>query len=220
LRVLLFSDIDSETPICITEEYEYDDEERVSRVSSPMYEDGTVVGTMWYNLYEYNSKGQLHSIMNYNANINAPSGFVNLKNYAYTYSGDGKRLKEYIEYPLINSFEYYQYQYDQNRLVRIEHFGSSDELESYVEKEYDERGYLVKESLYTYDNQLLTFTNHQYAGGLNTRSDVYTGNNKEHIRQILKTYDKENKLLVLESNELSMLSSMMSYVLRYEYMDE
>jgi len=220
LRVLLFSDIDSETPICITEEYEYDEEERVSRVSSPMYEDGAVVGTIWYNLYDYNSKGQLNSIMNFNANKNAPTGFVNLQNYTYTYSGDGKKIKEYIEYPLINSFEYYLYQYEQNRLVRIEHFGSNDELESYVEKEYDEKGYLVKERIYTYDNQLLSFTNHQYTGGLNTRSDVYAGSEKEHVRQILKTYDDAFNLIVLESKELSLVSSMMSYVLRYEYMDE
>lgn len=220
LRVLLFSDIDSETPVCITEEYEYDDDERLSRVSSPMYEDGAIVGTIWYDLYEYNKQGQLTAINNYNANSNAPSGFLNLKNSAYTYSDDGKRTREYIEYPQISSFEYYLYNYDQNRLVRVEYYGSTDQLESYVEKEYDENGYLVKESLYTYDNQLLSYTNHQYTGGLNTQSDVYSGGNNEHIRQILKTYGNQNKLLVLESNELSMASSVMSFVLRYEYMDE
>lgn len=219
LRVLLFSDIDSETPICITEEYEYDDE-RISRVSSPMYEDGAVIGTLWYDLYEYNSSGQLATIKNFNSNKKAPSGFLNLKNYTYTYSSDGKKKKEYIEYPQISSFEYYLYSYDQNRLIRIEHFGSNDELESYVEREYDEKGYLVKESTYAYDNQLLSYTKHEYTGGLNTRSDEYAGSKNEHMRQILKTYDEDFNLIVLESNELSLASSMMSYVLRYEYMNE
>lgn len=219
-RVLLFSDIDSETPLGISEEYEYDDDERVSRVSSPLYEDGEVLGTIWYDLYEYNSLGQLSAIKNFNANSNAPSGFINLKNTTYTYTSAGKRKIEHIEYPQINSSEYYLYKYDQNRLVRVEHYGSTDQLESYVEREYDEEGYFVRESNYAYDNQLLSYTKHQYTGGLNTRSDVYSGSRNEHIRQILKTYDDNFNLSVLDSKELSPVSSMMSYVLRYEYMDE
>ena len=219
LRVLLFPDRDSETPIGIAEEYEYDDDERVSRVSSPMYQDGAIVGTIWYDLYEYNELGQLPAIKNYNANSNAPSGFLNLKNSTYTYSSDGKKKRESIEYPQISTFEYYLYKYDPNRLVRVEHYGSSDELESYVEKAYDDRGYLVEESTYAFDNQLLYRTKYQYSGGLNTQTDVYSGSKNEHIRQILKTYDEENNLIVLESKELSLASSMMSYVLRYEYME-
>lgn len=220
LRVLLFSDIDSETPICIDEEYEYDNDERVSRVSSPMYQDGAIAGTIWYDLYEYNEVGQLIAIKNFNANSNAPSGFLNLKNITYSYSNDGNLKKELIEYPQMNSFDYSQYIYDQNRLIRIEKFGSSDVLESYVEKAYDDRGYLVEECTYTFDKQLLYCTKHQYAGGLNTQSDVYSGSKNEHLRQILKTYDEDFNLIVLESKELSLASSRMSYVLRYEYMEE
>lgn len=120
----------------------------------------------------------------------------------------------------MNSFEYSQYIYDQNRLVRVEKFGSSDELENYVEKEYDDGGYLTKESTYSGDNQLLFYTQHLYTDGLNTQSDVYLGINRDHIRQIFKSYDKDNNLIALESNELSLVSSRMSYVLRYEYMQE
>lgn len=220
LRILLYADIASETPIGIVEEYEYDEEERVSKVSSPMVQEGEVVGQIWYDLYEYNSKGLLISIKNYNANTNAPTGFLNLKNTTYSYSSDGKKKKEVIEYPQMNSFEYSQYIYDQNRLVRVEKFGSSDELENYVEKEYDDGGYLTKESTYSGDNQLLFYTQHLYTDGLNTQSDVYLGINRDHIRQIFKSYDKDNNLIALESNELSLVSSRMSYVLRYEYMQE
>lgn len=220
LRILLYADIDSEAPMGIVEEYEYDDDDRVSRVSSPRVQDGEVVSDIWYDLYEYNSKGLLISIKNFNANTNAPTGFLNLKNISYTYSSDGKKKKEVIEYPQMNSSEYSQYIYDQNRLVRIDHFGSSDQLESYVEKEYDDKGYLVKESTYTSDNQILSFTLHQYTSGLNTQSDVYAGSKNDHIREILKTYDEDFNLIVLVSNELSPVSSRMSYVLKYEYMEE
>jgi hypothetical protein len=41
-----------------------------------------------------------------------------------------------------------------------------------------------------------------------------------HMREIFRTYDKNNNLIVLESNELSLFSSSMSYVLKYEYFTE
>ncbi len=62
--VLLYSSIDSDEPISVVEEFEYDEKDRIGRVSSPMYQDGVIVGTIKYDLYEYNSKGQLERIMN------------------------------------------------------------------------------------------------------------------------------------------------------------
>ena len=55
-RILLYSSIDSDTPLSIVEEYEYDEENRISKVSAPMYQDGEIVGTIKYDLYEYNSR--------------------------------------------------------------------------------------------------------------------------------------------------------------------
>ena len=39
-RVLLFANIEAQEPISIVEEYEYDGECRICRISSPMYEEG------------------------------------------------------------------------------------------------------------------------------------------------------------------------------------
>ncbi len=218
--VLLFATIDSENPISIVEEYEYDAEDRISMVSSPMYQDGKIAGTIHYDLYEYNSNGQLVKIENYNANINSPTGIINLKNYIYTYSRDGKMEKEYIEYPQ-GSFEYSLYIYNNDRLVRIEKYGNTDMLESYVVNEYDNLGKLIKEISYAYDNQPYSNTQHFYSKGLITKSDVYAGKDMEqHIREILKTYDENNNLIILESNELSLFSCVMSYIFKYEYYKE
>jgi len=216
--ILLFATIDSENPISIVEEYEYDEESRISKVSSPMYQDGEIVGTIHYDLYEYNSIGQLIKITNYNANSNSPTGFINLKNYIYTYSNDGKKEKEYIEYPQINSFEYLLFKYNNDRLVRIEKYGNTNALESYVVNEYDNSGKLIKETSYAYDNHCTSYTQHSYSNGLNIKSDVYQGG--IHFREILRTYDLNNNLIILESNELSLYSSMMSHVLRYEYYEK
>jgi hypothetical protein len=54
-QILLYSKIDSEEPIGIVEEYEYDENGRISRTSTPMYDNGVITGTIKYNLYEYNA---------------------------------------------------------------------------------------------------------------------------------------------------------------------
>jgi hypothetical protein len=219
-RILLYSDISSDDPVAVIEEYEYDEEDRISRVSSPMYKDGEVVGTLRYDLYSYNSSGQLSTISNYNSNINAPSGFINLRNTYYTYSENGKKIKELVAYPQMDATEYTLFKYDQNRLVKVEHYGTGGELESYEINEYDDSGYLVKVNAYAYDNQLLRYTCHTYAGGLNIQSDVYSAGRDEHLREVFRTYDDHFNIIALESNELLPYSSMSSYVLRYEYFDE
>jgi hypothetical protein len=219
-RVLLFANIDSEKPISIVKEYEYDDENRISKTSSPMYIDGEIVGTMSYNLYEYDSIGQLTIIRNYRANKNSPTGFINLKNYIYTYSVDGKMGCEYIGDSQVNYSEYSLFKYDNDRLTRIEKYGYTNELESYVVNEYDNSGQLFKELSYAYDNHCISYTVHAYSEGHNIKSDVYTGKYMEHLREILRTYDVNHNLIILESNELLSYSSAMSCVLKYEYYDE
>src|SRR5512133_253104 len=52
-QILLYSKIDSEEPIGIVEDYEYDENGRLSKTSTPMYNNGVITGTIKYNLYEY-----------------------------------------------------------------------------------------------------------------------------------------------------------------------
>ena len=70
------------------------------------------------------------------------------------------------------------------------------------------------------DNRQLSYVQNSYSNGLNVQSDVYAGKDMEHIREILRTYDENNNLISLESNELSMYSSLKSYVFKYEYFEE
>lgn len=217
-RVLLYSSLDSEDPISIVSEYEYDDENRVSKVSSPMYQEGKIVGTIKYDLYDYNSQGQLMKIESFNANSNSTTGFINLKNYTYTYSDKGIIEKEIIEYPQIGLFEYSLYKYEIDKLTKIEKYDNSDNLQSYIINDYNDSGYLIKETLFGEDNRPISYTQHIYKNRLNVQSNVFAGENtKEHVRQIFRTYDENDNLIILESNELSLYSSMMSHVLKYEY---
>jgi hypothetical protein len=217
-QILLYSKIDSEEPIGIVEDYEYDENGRISRTSTPMYDNGVVTGTIKYNLYEYNASGQLMKISNFNANLNSPTGYINLMNYIYTYSDDGKKIKESIENMNGVITDYSIYEYDHDQLARIKKY-HNNVLESYIVEQYDRSGRLEKESLFAADGFCLNYTIHSYSGSLQVGSDVYLAKNDEHYRSIKRTFDGNNNLITLESKELSMFSSAMSCVLRYKYFE-
>ena len=217
-RILLYSKIDSEQPIGIVEEYEYDEKGRITRTSSPMYDNGVIVGTIKYNLYEYNASDQLVKISNFNANIYSPTGYTNLQNYIYSYSADGKKIKESIENLNGITSEFTVYEYEADQLSKIKKY-SHNTLESYTENQYDNSGRLIKETRYAADNNCLSYTNHSYSGSLQVRSDLYNNHNGTHYRSIKRTFDDNKNLIILESNELALYSSMMSHVLRYKYIE-
>lgn len=215
-QVLLYSTLDSKEPISIVEEYEYDDAGKISKVSSPMYNNGTITGTIKYDIYEYNSLGQLIKVNNYNANLNSPTGFINLKSTSYEYSPDGKKIKEKIEYPLGGISEYSDFEYANGLLSKTSKY-SGNKLESYTVYEYDKSNKVIKDLFYAYDGQCLTYTIHNYTGSLQTKSDFYIFSSNDHFRSINRIFDKNNNIVTLESKELSLYSSLMSHVIRYEY---
>ncbi|MCG6189004.1 hypothetical protein [Maribellus maritimus] len=163
----------------------------------------------------YNSIGQLVKIENYHANSNSPTVFINLKNYVYSCTDDGKIDKIEV------SNDYSLYKYENNLLTRIEEYGNSGGLERYTEYEYDNSGKLIKETDYGSDNRPCAYTKHSFKNGLNIQSDIYNGEEMTtRVREIHRTYDGNNNLIIKESNELLLTSSTISYVLRYEYFEE
>jgi hypothetical protein len=225
-RVLEYTTITDTVPSRILEQYEYDDLDRISRVSVPKAIDTNLDSSLYsYDLYEYNSANHLVKKANYNANIYSPTGYVNLRNHLYTYSEKGKLTEEYIEYPLIGSSCYLLYFYSKDRLSKVETYAmDTDEVESYIEYTHDRCGRVIKEAtVFMSDPDFMYYTEHSYQDGLNTRSDVYAGRSAsliDHIREMIKTYDAGNNLIVDEINELQSFSTQASRVLRYEYYDE
>jgi len=217
----------------ITAQYEYDEQGRISKVSQPMYENGTpmcengtIVGLFSYSNYVYNNKGQLEQIVHFHSNIN--EGFINLQTNTYSYDNDGNKRKEVIVYPRALPFRTDStiYYYDNNRLKRENkyeegYFGSEpwrSELIMYIEYEYDNQNKLVKETIYSAkDNTPIQYSVHSYQSGLNVKTEIFNIKNDQKIREIRRHYDKNDNLIYLESEELSMYSSAMSYVTKYEY---
>jgi len=182
-----------------------------------MYQEGTIIGTISYDLYYYNTSDQLIKKENFNANLNSPTGFINLINHNYFYSSDGKLNKESIEYPQISSSESIIYEYKNNQLNTTKYYNNKNQLETYVINQYDKSDRLIKETRYAWDDRIISITTHSYQGLLLVKSDVFQGDT--HMRVIKRTYDSNNNLLILESKELVGYSSALSYFHKYEYFD-
>ncbi len=213
-RVVVCRYIESECPTreCddiawIEEEYEYDSQGRIKKVMLyPEYENGVLTRMGNYNLYEYNSKGQLVEIKYYGA---YREDYLLYKNVTYTYSDDGKKIKENIELIEIGN-QYKLYKYTNNRLTRIEIYEiNSDEMEYYILLEYDDSGYLIKETRYNKDGVEKSYIQHEFDNGVNVRS--YGGSS-----EFIKTYDENNNLVLLEEFH-GAGSSKANSKLKYEY---
>jgi hypothetical protein len=215
-RISLYASIDATTPINIVDEYEYNNQNQISKTYYPLYQNGQISGIGKYNLYEYDLNGRLLKITNYHANTNSSTGFINLENYIYSYSTNGLKEKEVIEYPIIGSSVFTTYKYVNNTVV-LEKYDNKGIRESYTQQEFDPSGNMIKEIKYNNTNQLISVTVHTFKNQLNTLTEVFYDNGKTISRRINKTYDSNRNLITLESKELLSYSSLHDYVHRYEY---
>ena len=215
----------SKTIWYVTSNYEYDNLGRISKVSQPMYEDGKINGVISYSIYTYNDKNQLEKIAYYNANLYA--GFLNLQSESYSYDDNGNKIKTLIEYPRINQMDSVLFFYENDRLVRENHYDSGiffngdtayTGLITYIEYEYDHEGNLIKETHFSgTDNNPYNFCLHSYQNGLIVKTEIFVFSNNQKIREIRRYYDDNDNLTYIESQELSLLSSALSYISKYEY---
>ncbi len=220
--------VDSKETGMIIKQYEYDEQGRISKESQPMYKKGTIVGLISYSDYVYDSEGLLEKIIYNHSNSNPNIGFLNLRTHTYSYDSNKKKQKEVIEYPQMtqNRVDSIICFYENNRLIREDKyedgfFGSEtlhSVLVTYIEFEYDNQGKLVKETNYSgTDNTPIQFSLHSYQKGLNVKTEIFNINNNQKIREIRRHYDRNDNLIYLESEELSLYSSATSYVIKYDY---
>jgi len=226
----------------IITEYEYDSLERISKVSNPKYdvytEEGKIVGVNDYQIYFYNDENQLEKIKHYGSIPFGGDKLAEEATYQYSYDKDGNKLKEVREYIPTKDTIYYWvndkktgysqnitdstlYFYDENNRLKREEIYHG-EYGPFVGKliysfeyeyEYDNQGKLVAETCYSGESK--TFK-HIYQNGLKVKSEYFWGNNE--IKTERKYfYDDKGNLIYLKSAELSMMSSQMSFDLKYEY---
>ena len=174
----------------ITTQYEYDERGRISKVSCPMYEEGTpifengtIIGFFYYSDYVYNNEGLLGKITYYHHNVY--EGLLNSETRIYSYDKNGNKIKEMIEYPRANRTDSILYFYENNRLVREDKYDNGifyqgdiayTGLRDYIEYEYDNQGNLVKENYYLAYTGLIKYVEYEYDNQGNlVKENYYSG---------------------------------------------
>ena len=217
-QVLLYDSVNAKEPIRIQEEYEYNQLGQVSKVSY-FY---SINRFLQYDLYEYNSTGQLSKITEYIANSDSPTGYNLRATHSYTYSGEGKKIKEFIQYP--NGSGYNLFFYTDGRLSRMEKHGwphPTDLLVTYTLFEFDASGQPIREVLYGHDDMPFEWTINTFSNGLMVKTEIYTDENLENNRRkIYRTFDRNKNLKILETYEGPHSSQVGHTILKYFYFGE
>jgi len=213
-QMITVSDVNSSEAQTKTN-YEYFDNGNLKKTSYS-HSDEIILA---YKDYEYNNKNQLERIVDYTANSNSPNGYSNLTTHEFEYSDDSLNLKETITYPVIGTSEYIIFEYNDNQyLIKKSYYGSDNQLNNYHTFKYDKFGNILKVTTYSSTGEWSGETLHYYRDNMLVKSDVYVlGKDKVHLEEILKTYDEDNNLIMLQSNILWSASSRSSYILKYFY---
>jgi len=196
----------------VSEVYEYDQQGRIAKVSTPH---GTTDAIVQYRVYVYSDDGTLSAIEHYNHNIH---GFLNLQTQHFSYSAEGLLTEELIEYPEISSTERNVYQYEGGLLKKLERYNSSDDLSTFVTMEYNGSGVLTKENTFSGAGELLNYSLHDYKNGLRVESKHFTDTN-DPIKKEQRRYDSNGNLIELKSINIAPWLSSVSFVMKYEYFD-
>ena len=199
----------SENGWFIYDYYEYDDSERISKVSHHNS----------YSLYVYNDKNLLDKIIYHDNYLD-----LSVMTYIYSYDNDGHKLKVVMEYrPLdqaLNQTDSTLYFYENNHLKRENNYDGRGNVMNYIEYEYDNQGKLVEETYYLgKDNTIYQISKHVWQNGVDIKTEIFSIYLSEEykIREIRRFYDKNENLIYLKSEELSPFSSVGSGVTKYEY---
>jgi hypothetical protein len=215
LRKVYTTGFEQSGPEWLAHVYEYDTNDQLIKVSSPMYDEGTITRDGSYDLYEYNTAGQLIRKEYYNYNHSGE--YWNLRTTHYTYNDEGLIIKERIEYPKVNRSDYSLLHYEKQHLVKKEYFYQEALQQTTTVYEYTS-GQVSREKEYS-NGECYKYITHAYKDDLLITSATYeTKSAAEGPARITRYYyDANHHLVHTTHEELSLLSSAMSYSTWYEY---
>ncbi len=209
--ISIFSSLES-TEILSIIRYEYENEE-YGKLSKISYFGGDYEILINYVVFEYNSHSKPHKKINYNSNINSPTGFILLDSTLLSYA-DGNLIVEEIWYPLAGYVDSYKYEYANSHLIKKSKY-HRQELENYIIFSYSDNNN-TKEAYYSSNNEKIQSVLHDYTDELRIKSEFY--NSIDELMRIINfTYDNNGNLIIEESNEIMPYGSLMDHVTRYEY---
>ena len=120
--------------------------------------------------------------------------------------------------PVINQRERTLYEYDaNNRLIKKTNYDIWDKVSNYILIEQDGEGNLIREKWFANDGQSNGEVVYNYENKKLKVIEYLDWKNKQPYRRVTHFYDMIGRLERIESQELSVSSSNVSYRLLYSY---
>jgi len=194
-------------------EYSYDNLGRISRSDR-----GSESGNS-YEIYLYNTKGQLESILSYWQYLDNPPNLSQTINYSYDI--DGNKVKEQYEWEDLNfvmQSRYILYHYNGNKLMRQENY-EKGQLYNYSVYEY-KGDKIAKEKIFTPESNDYGTRDYYYDQDLLIYSILYVDNPKSgFVSDDRRYYDRNDNLIKIVGNYpgLSSWSDATSFYVTSEY---
>jgi hypothetical protein len=191
-----------------TFDYEYDKKRKLFKVTNT-WANG-MIGD--YDEYE---NGRISKIVTYSQTT---TGYRNLRSKLFNYYDDGRIKSEVWVMPVINQRERTLYEYDaNNRLIKKTNYDIWDKISNYTLIEQDSEGNLTREKWFAKDGQSNGEIVYSYENKKRKVIEYLDWKNKQPYRRITHFYDAIGRLERIESQELSISSSDVSYRLLYSY---
>ena len=189
-------------------EYKYDEANRISRIN---YGDDIYA----YEIYQYNSKGELEKISSY---VNLNNSPVLNHTYLYSYDAIGNKVTEQIDFTDNRETVNNLYNYSGGKLTKQEHYEGNKQTH-YIIYEY-KSDKLVKEKFFVPGEKDFITTEYLYEEGLLVYSITYSGNPESGFgRDERDYYDKNDNLIKRVANipGLSSYSGATAFYVTWEY---
>lgn len=193
-----------------TFDYEYDKKKKLLKVTNT-WANG-MVGD--YDEYEHEGS-RISKIATYSQ---SSTGYRNLRSKLFNYYDDGRIKSEVWVMPVINQRERTLYEYDaNNRLIKKTNYDIWDKVSNYILIEQDGEGNLIREKWFANDGQSNGEVVYNYENKKLKVIEYLDWKNKQPYRRVTYFYDMIGRVEKIESQELSVSSSNVSYRLLYSY---
>lgn len=201
----------------LLEEYHYGENGKISRVTTPNYENGRINGMLRYDSYRYDAADQLTEVVTYFRNKDGE--FDKYLHIRYTYTPEGLKESEVHESPLTQTASLKRFYYQEGKTDRYEWY-EEGRLTYSILYEYDEDGQLAKEITYQ-EEKPVSYILHTYEkilDGVKEKMVEYkVGEIDVPQREMEKVYDRQHNLLYFSNRELRLESSRANFTISYEY---
>ncbi len=171
------------------------------------------VSLIEYDLYDYDSTGELAREYQFRSNLDSPTGFLLLRVKSYSYS-QGRLVNLLDSSPQAGYAEEYKFDYDKQNLIRTTQYSRGVLVQTSVCTYL--KGTLTKESFFDPRGHLFKHVDYIYRDTRLVETRLFRGAS-EPFKVIRYTFDSAGRLITEDHRITDSFSSESPHVVRYTY---